>query len=159
MSDKKEKCMSDEPVEDERIAELLKGLTPKQTKFVQKYIENGGNGTQAALESYNVNSLKTAQNIGSENLAKPIVSEKLDKWRRILATDANLGMKEVINGLGYVAAENVDEKPSVCVSALSEINKMLGHYKNESEIGDTLKSIRDMAEENRKARKNTYDKK
>jgi len=50
-------------------------LTPKQDKFLKRYIETG-NGTQAALEVYNTVSENTAAQIASENLRKPSILEK-----------------------------------------------------------------------------------
>lgn len=47
-------------------------LTPKQKEFIQRYIETG-NGTQAALEVYDVNNNNTARSIASENLTKPAI--------------------------------------------------------------------------------------
>lgn len=48
-------------------------LTPKQKIFVEEYVKNKGNATQAALKAYDTEDYKTAQNIGSENLSKPII--------------------------------------------------------------------------------------
>lgn len=47
------------------------GLTPKQKKFAEKYLETG-NGTQAVLAAYNANP-DTARTFASENLSKPLV--------------------------------------------------------------------------------------
>ena len=53
-------------------------LTIKQKKFVKAYVANDGNGTKAALESYNTVDEKTASVIASENLEKPSVKEAID---------------------------------------------------------------------------------
>ena len=44
--------------------------TVKEKKFVQAYIENGGNATQAALKVYDTSSYNSAHVIASENLRK-----------------------------------------------------------------------------------------
>ena len=43
-------------------------MTVKQRKFVKRYLENGGNGTQAALDAYNTDDPKVAKVIASKNL-------------------------------------------------------------------------------------------
>lgn len=53
-----------------------KTLTHKQEQFVQEYVANGGNGTQAALAVYNTTDPNTAHVIASENLQKPTVAER-----------------------------------------------------------------------------------
>lgn len=56
--------------------EKKKKLTPKQKKFVKEY-QKDLNATQAAKRAGY--SEKTAQEIGSENLSKPIVAEAIKK--------------------------------------------------------------------------------
>lgn len=60
-------------------------LTLKQDKFVKEYIANGGNGTQAALQVYDVNSPNpkhVANVIAAENLAKPAVLSRLEQLQQ-----------------------------------------------------------------------------
>lgn len=45
-------------------------LTKKQREFVKEYVDTG-NGTKAALEVYDTDSINTASSIASENLRKP----------------------------------------------------------------------------------------
>lgn len=44
--------------------------TMKEKKFIQEYIRNGGNSTQAALKVYDTDSIGSASRIGFENTAK-----------------------------------------------------------------------------------------
>lgn len=53
----------------------MKELTPKQDKFLKRYLETG-NGTQAAIETYETDSREVASAIASENLRKPSILEK-----------------------------------------------------------------------------------
>jgi phage terminase small subunit len=56
-------------------------LRPKQRKFVEKYIENGGNGTQAVIDAgYDVKDRRVAGVVSSENLAKPMIAELLEDF-------------------------------------------------------------------------------
>jgi phage terminase small subunit len=51
-------------------------MTPKQKKFADEYLETG-NGTEAALKTYNTVSENTAAVIASENIRKPKIQEYL----------------------------------------------------------------------------------
>ncbi len=55
-------------------------LTPKQDAFVKAYLLNGGNATQAAIEAGY--SEKTAQQVGSENLLKPVIKESIARHQK-----------------------------------------------------------------------------
>jgi hypothetical protein len=46
-------------------------LTPKQEKFVENYLSNGGNGTRAAGDAGYSGTPDTLKQVASENLAKP----------------------------------------------------------------------------------------
>lgn len=55
-----------------------KGLTIKQKKFVKAYIDNDGNGTQAALATYDTTDYDTANQIAIENLQRPTVKQAIE---------------------------------------------------------------------------------
>lgn len=73
--------------------------TLKQKAFVKEYVKNGGNGTQAALKTYGTDDYKTAQNIASENLSKPIVMEELIKTARRLGVTEEKIVSPVVDAL------------------------------------------------------------
>ncbi len=64
-------------------------MTLKQKTFVKRYLQNGGNGTRAVLDSYNVKNKHTAESIASENLRKPEVKRSIE-----IAMEAN-GLDDV----------------------------------------------------------------
>ncbi len=64
-------------------------MTIKQRKFIKGYIKNRGNGTQAALDTYNVKNKHSAEVIASENLRKPEVRKQIE-----IALEAN-GLDDV----------------------------------------------------------------
>lgn len=68
---------------------MRKKLTHKQTKFVHKYIQNGGNATKAALESYDTNDYDTGSQLGCKNLRLPGVQALIENnfKREELTTD------------------------------------------------------------------------
>lgn len=76
-----------------KIDPKKKKLTPKQKKFVNAIVE-GKNGTQAAIEAYDVNSYWAARAIASENLTKPNISSALDE----LADKAKNILDRVLDG-------------------------------------------------------------
>lgn len=71
--------------------------TLKQTKFVKEYIENGGNATQAAQETYQPKNMHTAAVIGSENLRKPDIRQLIDQTCQDLQFTPKEALKEVIS--------------------------------------------------------------
>ncbi len=82
-------------------------MTIKQRLFVKKYIQNNGNGTQAALEVYDVKNTNVAHSIASENLRKPTIQLEI---RRSLEAEGlspqSIGryLKEaIVSGLGQKA--------------------------------------------------------
>jgi phage terminase small subunit len=59
---------------------MAKPLTVKQDAFVKAYLLNGGNATQAAIDAgYRE---KTAQQIGSENLLKPVIAASIKEHQK-----------------------------------------------------------------------------
>ena len=65
----------------------MRRLTLKQRTFAREYIENGGNGTRAALIAYPRATYDSARAIAAENLAKPNVRAELDKHLRAADID------------------------------------------------------------------------
>ncbi len=54
------------------------GLTFKQYKFIRLYLDNGRNGTKAALAVYGTKDSHTAHQIAYENLRKPEICEYMN---------------------------------------------------------------------------------
>lgn len=73
--------------------------TLKQKAFVEEYVRNGGNGTQAALKTYNTDDYKTASAISVENLEKPLIIEELVKTARRLGVTEEKIVSPVIDAL------------------------------------------------------------
>ncbi len=57
----------------------LKRPSLKQKLFAKKFIENGGNATEAALTSYNVTTRESAKHMGMQALDNPMVQEEIKK--------------------------------------------------------------------------------
>lgn len=66
---------------EDKIKEAKKKCTPKEIKFVDKFVETW-NATQAILSAYDAN-YNSARSMGSENLAKPNIKaliEAMAEW-------------------------------------------------------------------------------
>ena len=64
---------------------MARKLTLKQKKFADAYIATKGNGTQAALSTYNTSDYSTAATIANENMKKPEVISYVE--RKFKASD------------------------------------------------------------------------
>lgn len=124
-------------------------LTVKQRLFCKAYLANGYNATQAAISAgYSEN---CAQEIGSENLSKPLIRTYLDRelkkvedkfditreWKmQKLKRCAELAMPEI-------DGQEVLENHNALLGAISELNKMQGHYSEKKEIEDKLDEMQE----------------
>ena len=83
-------------------------LTEKQTKFVDYYIETGGNATEAARKAGD--SKKTAEAIGLENLGKPRIKSAIDARLAELKSQRTADATEVLEYLTAVMrGQQMDE--------------------------------------------------
>ncbi len=77
-------------------------LRRKQIAFVNEYLRNGWNATQAAIKAGY--SKRSARSIGSENLTKPDIREQIDERLRAAAMGAN----EVLARLAHQARGTIE---------------------------------------------------
>lgn len=63
-------------------------LTPKQERFCYEYLANGFNATQAAIKAGY--SERTAKVIGSQNLTKLYIKERIEEMKKNLAETAGI---------------------------------------------------------------------
>lgn len=92
-------------------------LTTKQANFVKEYVKNGGNGTQAVLNSYNTDDYNSAHSIACENLQKLTIVEQIHE----AAARINLTPQKVLGRLSHVL-----EQDQRTVAAAQVINDMCG---------------------------------
>lgn len=83
------------------MADKPKKLTIKQAKFVKAYVENDGNGTKAALQTYDTDKPEVANAISSENLQKPSIQEAIEKAMVKLNITPELIIKPVSEALNH----------------------------------------------------------
>jgi len=60
------------------VKKPTKRLSLKQQQFVDAYVANGGDATNAALVAYDTASKSSAANIGRQNLDKPYIKDIID---------------------------------------------------------------------------------
>ena len=97
-------------------------MTVKQAKFSQLYASNGGNGRQAAIEAGHPP--RSAQQIASENLLKPVVAGAIDGYRASAIKSINIDRDRVLAGLLQEATEA--DRASDRISAWTALAKILG---------------------------------
>lgn len=81
------------------MSSIIQKLTQKQQRFVDEYIISG-NATQAAIKAGY--SKKTAKQMGTENLAKPIVKAAIEKRNAEIKSEKTADMTEVMEYLTSV---------------------------------------------------------
>ncbi|GAA4652070.1 hypothetical protein GCM10023116_43540 [Kistimonas scapharcae] len=131
-------------------------LTQKQEAFCREYIANGGNATKAALAAGY--SKKTARSVGAENLTKPDIKARLIVQREKAQEAFTVTVEQRLNLLWAAANKGLDEytdqlgnrRPHslpASVSAVSEINKMLGTGSDDEETAKPLQVIFNVREQ------------
>ena len=109
----------------------MANLTPKQQRFVEEYLIDL-NATQAAISAGY--SEKTAQEIGSENLSKPMVAKAIAEAQEKLSNKAQVTVEMVVQGLLNEAKDlSEGSTQSARVSAWAHLGKHLGMFKDKIE--------------------------
>jgi phage terminase small subunit len=132
----------------------LDRLTIKEQTFAKEYIANRGNGTKAALLSYDTVDKNTAANIASTNLMKPKIQTAIEalaesqgiglQVRMQEAARIALGTKEV-EVTTYDKDDNIISRthrlptPKEQLSAIELVNKTTGLYKQQDIEASTAK--------------------
>lgn len=98
-------------------------LTAKQEKFCMEYCIDF-NGTQAAIRAGY--SKKTAQEIASENLSKPIIKDRISKLKKEIVRKYELTEEKIINELQQIAHADLGEYLNYYHLEKEKINKETG---------------------------------
>nr|WP_283255728.1 terminase small subunit [Limosilactobacillus fermentum] len=131
------------------VSGITQKLTLKQQRFVDEYIISG-NATQAAIKAGY--SKKTAKQMGTENLAKPIIKAELDRRNAEIQSAKTMDMQEVMErlaamGRGETTEETVTNKGEVIetatrnadkLKAMELIGKRFGAWTDKKEISGNL---------------------
>ena len=105
----------------------MAGLTAKQQAFCEQYVANGFNATQAAISAGY--SEKTAQEIGYENLRKPLIAEYVAKFKEEASNKALVTIEDVVRGLMHEAQGlGEDTSTSARVAAYKALSDYTGGF-------------------------------
>lgn len=98
------------------------GLTPtlKQKQFAREYVANGGNATQAVLQTYNAD-YNNSKVIASHNLDKPAVIQEIDK----ILTQLNMNTDSWVADRLKKAVDSGIEGKATVKDALQAMNMIL----------------------------------
>lgn len=109
----------------------MANLTPKQQRFVEEYLIDL-NATQSAIRAGY--SEKTAQEIGSENLSKPMVAKAIAEAQEKLSNKAQVTVEMVVQGLLNEAKDLSDgSTQSARVAAWAHLGKYLKMFTDKVE--------------------------
>lgn len=81
-------------------------LTEKQKRFADYYIELG-NATQAAIKAGYAK--RSAQQMGAENLSKPVIKTYIDKRLSEIASERIMSAQEILERLSLIANAKITE--------------------------------------------------
>lgn len=95
-------------------------LSFKERNFVNEYIKNGGNGTEAVLKAYNTDSPNVSAVIASENLRKPKIKAEIVN----LLAENSVELNEIVN----IHARNMRQNKHLPTSqkAVTDFYEILG---------------------------------
>jgi phage terminase small subunit len=77
----------------------MRELSLKQSKFIDAYIANNGNGTKAAQEAGYNGTERTLEAIASENLSKPIIKVGIEAKRAEIEPKLEITVNKVLSDL------------------------------------------------------------
>ena len=117
-----------------RALSFDKRLTLKQQRFVDAYIQSGGDGAQAVIEAgYKTKSLQSIHTIACENLKKPLIRLELERQ----------GYKDcgLIKSDAIVEARKIDERDNRVSSRQERAAFLTSVFEDTSQIiGARLKA-------------------
>jgi hypothetical protein len=101
-------------------------LTPKQLQFIEAYVTNNGNATQAAQTAGYKGNYNTVSSTAVENLQKPAIKDAIARRQRELAESGKLPDADRITQELWSIARDSTHDPSPRVSALRTLADIQG---------------------------------
>jgi len=103
----------------------MSSVKDKHIKFVQEYISNGCNGSQAYKKVYNVES-KVADASSVRLLRNASVKKMIEEEQKKNEQKFDIKKEDLIRDLIKIKDDNIDDSPPFSIRAIEVINKMLG---------------------------------
>jgi len=129
-------------------------LTPKQQLFVDAYLSNGMNATDACRTAGYKGNTKTLTVVGTQNLAKPSIRQVIDQQREVLREQYAERRAGLLSDVDEVKAEidavktTFPDNPNVRVQliarrldAIEKEAKLTGAYIKDADNPADLKSV------------------
>lgn len=119
-----------------------KKLTPKEEAFIQAYVANGFNGTQAAITAgYKESSSRT---MASDLLAKPYISEGVNEYKLEQANKNDVTISEVLENARYIInTAKVNDDLAIMAKGNEQLGKTIGAFTDVKRIeGETEITIK-----------------
>lgn len=131
------------------MSKLPNGLTIKQTKFCQNFIIPPHNATQSAISAgYSPHIAKT---IGSRLRTNSKVQKYLKSLQSDLENQMTVSYEWKLDKLKQIVEAFIENKEdlspnkvSSAIQAISEMNKMQGHYSAEKHVNFNIKTDPDL---------------
>ncbi|WP_342220243.1 terminase small subunit [Rickettsiella endosymbiont of Miltochrista miniata] len=130
------------------MSKLPNGLTIRQTKFCQNYTLPPHNATQSAISagySYHI-----AKTIGSRLKTNPKIQDYLKTLQSDLESQMTVSYEWKLDKLKQIVEVFIDSKDlspnkvNSAIQAISEMNKMQGHYSAERHVNFNIKADPDL---------------
>lgn len=123
---------------------MAEKLTKKQRAFIREYKVNGGNGTQAAIKAGY--SEKTAQEMASENLSKPIIKEALAEHEKKMQEKYQYTLDDMVRELNDALASSAEEhNRSAQLKAIELKGKAFGLFVDRVEQNTNITGIKQIS--------------
>ncbi len=101
-------------------------LTPRQQRFVDAYALCGNSAEAARRAGYSV---KTAGQIGQENLKKPAIAAALAARQALYADELQVTKEDVVSGLlRAIGLARAQENPAAMIQGCAALAKLCGFY-------------------------------
>lgn len=105
-------------------------LKPKQKAFVDYYLSELGNATEAARKAGYRGNDRTLQSVGKENLSKPLIAEAIKERQDLIESKRLKTLEEALVKLGQIAFD--DSRGPAQVAALVSFIKLRSHNGEEA---------------------------
>jgi phage terminase small subunit len=99
-------------------------MTHRQKQFVNEYLGNGMNATQAALSAGY--SKKTAYSQGQRLLKHVEVKSEVEKTQARLLKNSNVKVEDLVNILKEITDNEMVTRPTAAIKAIEVMCKILG---------------------------------
>ena len=103
-------------------------MTEKQIRFVEYFIQNGGNGSAAAGAAGYRGNRVTLASVAHENLNKPHVQEEIRRRQAEFRNRMTVTTEAKRQRLWAIANQCGEADPSTAIMAIKELNRMDGDY-------------------------------